>query len=181
MIEMEELYLTIINNLRDGVYFVNLDREIIFWNRAAEEITGYTAEEIVGSHCQDSLLNHIDEEGRPLCIMGCPLFATIIDGKQRQERVFVRHKNGYRLPIHVNIFPMKKDGELVGAIEIFTKNSPTVYEDSLVEHLSGIAMNDALTTLPNRRYLESFLSYKFDEFKRFGRKLAVLFADIDDF
>jgi len=179
--ENEELYLNIINNLRDGIYFVDKDRRIRFWNSAAQRITGYTADEIVGKNCQYSLLNHIDEEGRPLCTVGCPLFATLADGCQRRERVFVRHKEGYRIPIHVNIFPIEKDGEITGAVEVFTQDSPTVYEDDLVERLSNIAMHDELTRLPNRRYLESFLSYKMEEYKRFGRLYAVLFADIDNF
>ena len=178
---MEELYLNIINNLRDGVYFVDSSRQISFWNKAAETITGYSAEEMIGRKCQDSKLNHIDEEGRPLCVVGCPLFSTIIDGEQRQARVFVRHKEGFRLPILVNIFPIYKEGVIIGAIEIFTQDSPTVYEDKLVEQLSGIAMHDALTGLPNRRYLESFLSYKINEYFRFGKLCAVLFADIDNF
>ena len=179
--EMEELYLSIINNLRDGIYFVDQNREIRFWNHAAEQITGYSAEEIVGKRCQHSGLNHIDEAGTPLCAVGCPLFATLGDGQQRQDRVFVRHKEGYRIPIHVNIFPIRKDGEITGAVEVFTQDSPTVYEDDLVEKLSNVAMHDALTRLPNRRYLESFLQYKMEEYRRFGRLFAVLFADIDNF
>ena len=82
--ETEELYLNIINNLRDGIYFVDMERRILFWNKAAEQITGYSAEEIVGKQCQYSKLNHIDELGRPLCMIGCPLFATLGDGQQRQ-------------------------------------------------------------------------------------------------
>lgn len=176
-----ELYLNIINNLRDGIYFVDRDRRIVFWNKAAEEITGYSAEEIIGRRCQETHLNHIDDEGRPLCVVGCPLYATLIDGKQRVDNVFVRHKDGHRLPIMVNIFPMYDEGEIVGAIEVFTQNSPKVYDDNLVEHLSGIAMHDQLTQLPNRRYLESFLEYKLTEHNRFGKQFAVLFADIDNF
>ena len=179
--EMEELYLNIINNLRDGIYFVDKERKILFWNKAAQEITGYAPEEIVGKPCQHSSLNHIDDKGRPLCVVGCPLFATLGDGQQRQDQVFVRHKDGYRIPIHVNIFPMRKDGEIVGAVEVFTQDSPTVYEDDLVEKLSNVAMHDQLTRLPNRRYLDSFLSYKMEEYRRFGRPFAVLFADIDNF
>lgn len=179
--ETEELYLNIINNLRDGIYFVDTERRILFWNKAAEQITGYSAEEIVGKRCQDSRLNHIDEAGRPLCAVGCPLFATLGDGQQRQDRVFVRHKDGYRIPIHVNIFPMRKEGRIIGAVEVFTQDSPTVYEDNLVEQLSNVAMHDQLTQLPNRRYLESFLHYKLEEFQRFGHPFAVLFADIDNF
>ena len=179
--QMEQLYLNIINNLRDGVYFVDTTRTIQFWNKAAQDITGYAPEEIIGVQCQNTLLNHIDDEGRPLCIVGCPLFATIIDGKQRVDNVFVRHKDGYRIPIMVNITPVYEDGKIIGAIEVFTQNSPKVYEDNLVEHLSGLAMHDTLTSLPNRRYLESFLEYKLSEARRFGRSCAVLFADIDNF
>jgi len=47
----------------------------------------------------ESKLNHIDEFGNHLCITGCPLFATNIDGVVRTERVLVRHKNGYRIPL----------------------------------------------------------------------------------
>ena len=178
---MESLYLDIINNLKDGVYFVDANRCIGFWNKAAERITGYSSEEMLGRCCQDLRLNHIDEEGRPLCIIGCPLFETIVDGKQRQARVFLRHKKGYRLPVLVNIFPKLTQGEITGAIEIFTMDSPIVYEDRLIERLSGIAMHDNLTGLANRRYLESFLEYKLNEYNRFGKMCAVVFADIDNF
>ena len=179
--EAQKLYLSIINNLQDGVYFVDSSRTIRFWNKAAERITGYTSEEIVGKPCQLSNLNHIDEDGRPLCQVGCPLFATIIDGKQRSELVFVRHKDGYRIPLQVSIMPLQENGEIIGAIEIFTPSSPTQYEDNLVENLSGIAMHDELTGLPNRRYLESFLNYRLDEFTRFNKPFALVFADIDEF
>ena len=179
----KRLYLNIINNLQDGVYFVDTDRSIQFWNKAAEEMIGYAAEEIVGKQCQNSQLNHIDEQGRPLCSLGCPLFSTIIDGQQRVANVFVRHKAGYRIPITVNIFPVYDyDNEtIIGAAEVFTKNSPKHYEDDLIEKLSGVAMHDALTGLPNRRYLESFLEYKLNDFTRFDRSFAVLFSDIDNF
>ncbi len=179
--ESAQFYLDIINQLQDGIYFVDKNREIKFWNHAAEKITGYKADMIVGKCCQTSGLNHIDREGRPLCSLGCPLFSTLTDGKQRQDQVLVRHRDGYRIPIHVNIFPIYQNGEIVGAVEVFTKDSPTVFEDDLIKNLSNIAMHDELTSLPNRRYLESFLSYRFEEYKRFGREFAVLFADIDNF
>jgi len=180
-LDKERLYLSIINNMHDGAYFVDNERTIQFWNKAAEEITGYAAEEIIGKQCQNSKLNHIDGEGRPLCIVGCPLFSTIIDGEQRRASVYVRHRDGYRVPIMVNIFPIYNGDSVIGAVEVFTRNSPKVYEDNLIENLAGIAMHDALTNLPNRRYLESFLSFKFDEYTRFDRPFALLFADIDNF
>lgn len=177
----QELYLNILNNLQDGVYFVDKKRNIKFWNKGAENITGYSKKEIVGKSCPTSNLNHIDEDGRPLCTVGCPLFATNIDGIVRTEKVFVRHKKGYRIPLVVKIFPIREGDEIIGSVEIFTPNSPTVYDDDLIEELSGSAMHDDLTKLPNRKYLESFFDYKLSEFKRFNQLFAVLFLDIDDF
>ena len=179
--EPEKLYLEIINNLSDGVYLVDQTRTIIFWNKAAEEITGYSKEEVIGKHCQDNILNHIDKEGHPLCTLGCPLYATIIDGHQRRAEVFLRHKEGHRIPIMVNIFPILEENEAIGAIEIFTPNSPIVYENDLIERLSNLAMNDQLTGLANRRKLESYLEYKLRELKRFQNKFCVLFLDVDNF
>ncbi|MBR2067099.1 MAG: GGDEF domain-containing protein [Solobacterium sp.] len=179
--ELETIYKAIIDNMQDGAYFVDKNRKILFWNKAAETITGYHADEIIGKDCPSSNLSHIDENGTPLCQVGCPLFATNIDGKQRRERVFVRHKDGHRIPLQVNIFPIQQDNDIIGSIEIFTQDSPTKYDDELIEHLSGIAMHDALTKLPNRRYLESFINFKLAQLKRFRQNFAVVFADIDNF
>ena len=60
----EELYLSILNNIQDGVYYVDMHRKIKFWNKGAEQITGYRADEIVGLDCPESKLNHITRSGR---------------------------------------------------------------------------------------------------------------------
>lgn len=181
MLSEAGFYRQIIDHLQDGIYFVNTERQIMLWNHAAEEISGYTAEEITGKYCQNSGLNHIDTQGRPLCTLHCPLVATLSDGHQRHHHVLLRHKDGFRIPIRVDIFPIYRDKEIVGAVEIFARSSPTVFEDDLVDKLSSMVMHDELTQLPNRRYLESFLSYRLDEYKRFGCLFCVLFADVDDF
>ena len=177
----EEMYRSILDNIEDGIYFVDQERTISFWNKAAEEITGYTAEEIIGLQCQNTQLNHIDMKGRPLCQIGCPLFATLADGVHRKEQVFVRHKDGYRIPVIVTVCPVERDGKIIGAVEMFSKNSETVFEDDLIDRLTTATMHDEMTQLPNRKYLDSFLQYKINEFSRFGRQFAILFADVDDF
>jgi len=44
----------LLDNLHDGVYFVDCERRITYWNRGAERITGYSADEVVGSRCSDN-------------------------------------------------------------------------------------------------------------------------------
>lgn len=177
----EKFYLEIINNLCDGVYFVDTERRITFWNTAAAEITGYKEKEMTGRYCHDNLLDHIDENGIPLCSHGCPLYSSILDGRQRKARIFLRHKDGYRKPVYVNIFPMTENKKTIGAIEIFTANSSVVYDDSLIERLSDLALNDPLTGLANRRKIESYLDFRLSELKRFKNQFCVVFLDIDNF
>jgi PAS domain S-box-containing protein len=53
-------YAKIFESLNDGLYFVDRDRVITYWNKAAEKISGFTAEEVVGRPCSDNILNHVD-------------------------------------------------------------------------------------------------------------------------
>ena len=62
----------ILDNLYDGVYIVDKDRRIHYWNKAAEELTGYSASGLLGSCCNDNILNHVDEAGNKLCSDDCP-------------------------------------------------------------------------------------------------------------
>lgn len=89
----------LLDSLLDGVYFVDNSRCITFWNRAAERITGYSKSEAVGTYCSNNLLRHIDCDGRQLCLEGCPLAATIRDGKTREASVYLHHALGHRVPV----------------------------------------------------------------------------------
>ena len=57
----------IVDNLHDGLYLVDRDRTITYWNRAAERISGFKAVEVVGKSCSDNILTHMDSEGNSLC------------------------------------------------------------------------------------------------------------------
>jgi PAS domain-containing protein len=80
--------LTILDELYDGLYLVDTERRIKFWNKSAEIITGYLRTEILGEFCQDNRLNHVDDSGRKLCEDGCPLADTLADGQRREAELF---------------------------------------------------------------------------------------------
>ena len=171
----------IIDTVGDGIYCVDTERRIIFWNKAAERITGYSAEEMIGKQCFESKLDHIDRSGRPLCDLLCPLVGTIFDGKPRQEKVMLRHKDGHRVPVNVNTFPLEDNAVTIGAMEIFRDCLPPVYDGDFVQALAQSMMHDELTGLPNRTYLNNFLSYKLRENKNFTHSFVIAFAMIENF
>jgi diguanylate cyclase (GGDEF)-like protein/PAS domain S-box-containing protein len=172
----------ILDNLYDGVYFVDRDRRIQYWNRAAERITGFSAEEVVGSGCYDNILMHVDDKGRSLCRGMCPLAASIKDGKSREADVFLRHREGHRLPVAVRINPLRdKNGHIIGGVEVFSDSSEKMACFFRIKELEKLAMLDTLTHLPNRAYLEQELMARIDEFERYGLTSGILFVDIDRF
>lgn len=178
--EKSSLFRTIIDNIDDGVYFVDLTRRITLWNDAATHITGYSDKEMVGRQCDDNLLNHVDKTGKPLCVMGCPLYHTMKDGRRREEEVLLRHKSGHRLPVVVRTHPIYGEGEIIGALEIFSQKAPARYDDRIIQSLTDRAMKDTLTNLPNKAYLESYLEYKLSESQRYGLPFSVMVADVDN-
>ncbi|TVP95616.1 MAG: PAS domain S-box protein, partial [Acholeplasmatales bacterium] len=56
-------YLAWFDHVEIGVYFVDCDRKIRYFNQAAETITGFLAHDVTGTHCQDNLFNHVSEAG----------------------------------------------------------------------------------------------------------------------
>lgn len=66
-----QFYKNLMDNLYDGVYFVDGDRCITYWNNGAERITGYQSANVIGRPCNSNILNHITEAGQHLCEDGC--------------------------------------------------------------------------------------------------------------
>jgi diguanylate cyclase (GGDEF)-like protein/PAS domain S-box-containing protein len=172
----------VLENLHDSVYFLDLDRRIVFWNKAAERVTGYPREAVIGSRCSDGILIHLDHDGRHLCAQRCPAAATMEDGELRESLVYFHHRDGHRVPVRTRVLPLRNaEGRVVGAYEVFHEVTSEADREARIADLERLAMHDALTHLPNRRYLESRLRARFEDFRREGWPMGVLMADLDEF
>jgi diguanylate cyclase (GGDEF)-like protein/PAS domain S-box-containing protein len=175
-------YRGILDQMSDGVYFVDRGRRILFWSEGARRLTGYSSEEVLGRRCQDEILRHVDYSGKGLCREGCPLAACIHDGKPRETRIFLHHKSGHRIPVLVRAQPLRaKDGSIIGAIEIFSDDSAQSEALRRTEEMRRMALLDHLTHLPNRRFLELSLQYAMNVFHTTGTPFGILLLDIDRF
>jgi PAS domain S-box-containing protein len=113
----------ILNALPDGAYITDVDRNILFWNAAAERISGWTAAEVAGHSCNDNILVHVDKDGHELCGKEqCPLHRSIVTGQPSKEPllVYAKHRSGERIPVEVSVSPLwDSRGKVVGGIELF--------------------------------------------------------------
>jgi diguanylate cyclase (GGDEF)-like protein/PAS domain S-box-containing protein len=178
-----DLAKTVMDGVHDGVYIMDRDRKILFWNRAAERITGFAANEATGIRCRDNLLIHVDANGTSLCAEElCPAHQSMLDGAVREADVYLRHKAGHRLPITTKVFPLRdKKGEIAGAVEVFTDNRDVRELTERMQELEKMALLDQLTQVGNRRYADIQLRYALNEMRRYEWPFAVFLLDIDKF
>src|SRR5579863_1611989 len=115
-----DVYRAMLESLPIAVYLVDHQRRIVLWNDGCERITGYPRHEVIGHCCADTLLMHCDERNEVICGIACPLLATMHDGRERAADLFLRHKQGQRVPVRVRAIPVRDDrGAIVGACECF--------------------------------------------------------------
>jgi diguanylate cyclase (GGDEF)-like protein/PAS domain S-box-containing protein len=175
-------YKSLIENISDGLYLVDHDRHIIYWNRVAEKITGYRSEEVLGRRCRDNILVHVDKDGKSLCRGSCPIDATMVDGEYRDAEVYLHHKDGHRVPVWIRAAPLHDTaGNIIGGAELFTDlSSDNAITDKLQE-LERLSFLDNLTQLANRRFVEMELDSRISEKDRYGAPFGIVFVDIDHF
>ncbi len=111
---MQDVSELIFQSISDGVFTVDESRIITSFNRAAEQITGFEAEEAVGRHCFDIFRTEF-------CHTRCPLKDTLRHMEMVEDaRVSILTKEGCELPISVTTTLLRdEDGEVVGAVEFF--------------------------------------------------------------
>ena len=173
-------YKEVLDHVSDGVYFVDLTRRIFYWNESAFRLTGYRAEEMLGRCCEE-FLGHVDATGKRLCL-DCPLVACVRDGSTYEAQVFLRHKQGGRVPVAVRVQPIRAaDGSIVGAVEIFSDQTAHHAARREAEELERLAFLDQVTHLPNRRYLEMSLRTALNEYHVHKDCFGLLVIDLDRF
>jgi diguanylate cyclase (GGDEF)-like protein/PAS domain S-box-containing protein len=175
-------YQDLLDNLSEGVYFVDTDRRITYWNHAAETLTGRAASEVVGFRCADNIMACVDDKGASLCSTGCSLTSTIADGLPRQVSAYMLHKKGYRTPVIIRVNPIRDNqGHIIGGVESFTDNSPALAAEKRLREMEDMALLDTLTSIGNRRHADMTLEEKFSGLRRYRWPFGVVMCDIDNF
>jgi len=179
---INQFHKSLIDNLYDGVYFVDTKQLITYWNKGAERITGYPAEAVINQFCHSNILDHVSETGQHYCTEGCPLLATLQDGEPRETEVHLRHADGHRVPVLVRTTPIYDDkNKIIGAVEVFSNNHSLFRMKRRVDELEKAVFRDTLTGLGNRKFLEMKISSALLEYHQHQMPFGLIFLDIDHF
>jgi two-component system phosphate regulon sensor histidine kinase PhoR len=109
----QDLYEVLVSNLPLGFSRVDKDGLIIEFNRAAEKITGYSQEEVIGKPHLAILHGTTDEKV-------CPLIAALREGAQKiATEAILKTKSEEHISVDVTAFPLfDSKGTFVGGVEL---------------------------------------------------------------
>lgn len=179
-INRPDFFRQLLEELYEGVYFVDAQRRITYWNRAAQHMSGYSSDEVIGHFCQDNILNHVDDAGNQLCFGRCPLVQTIENGLPHECELFLHHKKGHRVPVRVHVTPIRDaHRNIIGAVEMFVEVHSSKQRTDLVQQLEKRGFLDPLTAMGNRRFLEIELFKALQDFRQHGLPFGAVLADLD--
>jgi len=104
----------ILNSINEGVFTVDLDWKITAMNKAAERITGVSADQAVDSPCCDVFRASI-------CETGCVLRSTMASGKPvLNATAHIITQEGRRIPIRISTALLRDErGGIIGGVETF--------------------------------------------------------------
>ncbi|MDQ1687741.1 MAG: hypothetical protein QOK42_716 [Frankiaceae bacterium] len=166
-------FVAIVSSSADAIFTKSLDGIILSWNRGAELLYGYAADDVVGRHV--SLLNPHETGAEIQGLLTAAAAGETVAGLETQRR----HRDGTVLDVSLTVSPVFDElGDVVCASVIARDISD---RRRLERQLARQATHDEVTGLPNRTLLEDRLVRALVRSLRQRRALAVLLVDLDRF
>ncbi|SNS51286.1 PAS domain S-box-containing protein/diguanylate cyclase (GGDEF) domain-containing protein [Noviherbaspirillum humi] len=164
---------SLLDNTRDAIFTRTLDGIILFWNKGAERMFGWTREEAVGASARDLL--HEDDDPVSFANNAQRIVAL---GECIFERD-MRDKFGGRFTVEYRMMLIRNED---GSPKLVLATLSDITERKKAEAaVHQLAFYDQLTQLPNRRLLYERLLHASAVNGRVGRSGALLLIDLDNF
>jgi diguanylate cyclase (GGDEF)-like protein/PAS domain S-box-containing protein len=165
-----------LNCIGDGVVCTDKAGNVSFLNAAARNMMGCSWQESAGRPIAD-VLRIRDATSRHTNPMSMAVWETI--GAHLPPNCILVGHGGVDIPIEASVAPIKdRDGQAAGAVVIFRDVSAA---RAMAVEMAHLAQHDYLTGLPNRMLLNDRISQATALAQRHGKKVAVLFLDLDGF
>jgi len=175
------IYQNVLDGLETGIYIVDPNRRIRFWNEGAEKITGYLRQDVVGHFLRDHLLTSIDGSSDLDSDPEDPINAAFRNGKSSVLNVSILHKDGYRLPILLRTNPIRNSrGAVIGAAESFEKSHPVVESTRRHSGLADSGCLDVVTGVAAQGFMDTQIRENLITFAEHHIPFGILLLQIDN-
>lgn len=163
----------IVESSNDAIVSINLGGVITSWNRGAENVFGYTADEIIGSQIYTIIpTERFDERAQ--------ILQRTLGGDQIRHFETTRiKKDGSQIYVSISSSPiLNADGKIIGNSVVARDVTERRQMEEIIKHQ---AHHDPLTDLPNRQLFMDFLTLELAQARRNETRMALLFLDLNGF
>jgi PAS domain S-box-containing protein len=105
--------------MSEGLYFVDLNQKIQYWNRAAEILTGITADEIIGKSIDEGNVRYDYKGDNTLEPFEYPVALCLQGKKVVRKNFFIKTKDNKKVPVEESASPLYEKGNITGAVATF--------------------------------------------------------------
>jgi len=158
-LEREDIYQKILESLQTGVYLVDRNQKILFWNEGAEKITGHLRQDVLGRTAKEVVQADGEEDAaEPSSLPEGSLADVLRGGKPTLSEVMLRHKAGHLVPVRMRAVAIRNDhGTIIGAAESFEESVSAADWERRQEKLAGYGALDPTTGVLTETLLLSHL------------------------
>lgn len=127
-------------NTMDGVMVVDGEQKVVLWNRGAEEILGFSAEEAQERDCFE-MLGGRDVAGRPICERNCQAHSMARGGEAVPTfDLWVRTRNNHEIWLNLTTVSLKRRKDSLLVVHLFRDVSRQKEVERFVQEFSAIAL-----------------------------------------
>ncbi len=128
-------------NAADAAFAIDEDQRIIFWNQAAQDLLGYTPDEVVGRLCHE-ILGGRDDRDRAICRHHCQVATIALTGSAvTTYDTCVRAKSGETRWLNVSILTFPPSGDENSPLIVHLLRDATLkkQQEQFARHVLGAA------------------------------------------
>lgn len=172
----------LLDNLRDGVVFIDSNCRIQTWSQAVEVMTGISNRNAIGSEINPGIFNLTDPAGIPVSAAECPFTACVRAGKSKQGEYRIVGRSGREVKAEFKSVPVAtSSGDVIGAVILIQDSSVQLDLQRQLKDLYAMSMLDPLTQVANRSEFERVLNEYVRAHHSTDFECSLIICDIDFF
>src|SRR4029079_16626413 len=172
----------LIDNMHDGVVFVDSQSTIVLWNTGVERLTGVSSAAACGRTLLPNLMDMCNNREQRITNEEGPVAHAIATGVQWLGRVSIMGRQGHHVAVDLHAIPVRSvDGAIHGATVLLHDVSSETSLEEKCQALHAQVAKDPMTQVANRAEFDRMLNNFVSAHQESNLPCSLIMSDLDHF